>query len=199
MDDNYSDIGAGTNELTEDDKALLLGIDKAWKEFTVGMQEAKTIIQKTQMDFKSGMEERMEEFKKEADQNLANFIDNAPNTLTAAFEADGNKKAFEVIRRFQQECMSLRQREQKMQFGLEIFQIEPGKYDQLAEVEKKNKSLEEIWTIKSKWDSEWNEWKQVNFYDMNIRQMEDKAMDIQYMVTSLPKEDKKIPVTEAVM
>jgi hypothetical protein len=33
MDDNYSDIGTGTFELTEQDKADLAGIDEAWKKF----------------------------------------------------------------------------------------------------------------------------------------------------------------------
>ena len=46
MDDNYSDIGTGIFELTEKDKADLLSIDQAWKNFTLGMNDAKEVIRK---------------------------------------------------------------------------------------------------------------------------------------------------------
>ena len=57
MDDNYSDIGTGTFELTESDKLSLLGIDQAWKDFQLGMNDAKDVIRKCQADFKATMEE----------------------------------------------------------------------------------------------------------------------------------------------
>ena len=52
MDDNYSDIGTGMFELTEKDKADLANIDQAWKNFQLGMNEAKDVIRKCLTDFK---------------------------------------------------------------------------------------------------------------------------------------------------
>ena len=57
MDDNYSDIGTGTFELTETDKADLVNIDNAWKNFQLGMNEAKDVLRKCQTDFKQQQEE----------------------------------------------------------------------------------------------------------------------------------------------
>ena len=83
--------------------------------------------------------------------------------MTREFEMENNKKAFDSIQFFSQECKQLRDREEQMQFGLEIFNIEATKYIELAKVEKHNASLHSIWTIKQEWDNEWNTWKEVNF------------------------------------
>jgi len=42
QDDSFSDIG--NVELTEQDKSSLAGLDHAWKQFTLGMNEAKQNI-----------------------------------------------------------------------------------------------------------------------------------------------------------
>ena len=46
MDDNYSDIGTGTFELTDQDKVDLGNIDNAWKTFQIGMKEAHDVIRR---------------------------------------------------------------------------------------------------------------------------------------------------------
>ena len=57
MDDNFSDIGTGTHELTDEDKIKLANIDTEWKNFTLGMNEAKDVLRKCYNDFKVSMEE----------------------------------------------------------------------------------------------------------------------------------------------
>ena len=95
MDDNYSDIGTGTFELTEKDKADLLSIDQAWKNFQLGMNDAKDVIRKGLADFKATMEEQIDEFKREVTENRENFKRSAPFVITKEFEMDLNKKAFD--------------------------------------------------------------------------------------------------------
>lgn len=93
MDDNNND----GIELTDEDKAALESLDRAWKDFEIGMLEAKTIIGKTYQDFKASMEEDIEEFRKKVDENKENFRKMAPLEVKPEFEADGNKVAFETI------------------------------------------------------------------------------------------------------
>ena len=95
MDDNYSDIGTGTFELTEQDKMDLAGIDQAWKNFQLGMNEAKDVIRKCLADFKATMEEKIDEFKREVTENREMFKKNAPFLITKDFEQENNKKAFD--------------------------------------------------------------------------------------------------------
>ena len=93
MDENAVDIG--NVELTDEDKNALQSLDKAWKDFEIGMMEAKSIIQKTFQEFKQTMEDEIDEFKKFVEENLVNFKKMAPFMVTPEFEQNGNKKAFE--------------------------------------------------------------------------------------------------------
>ena len=178
MDDNYSDIGQGNFELTEDDKMSLQNIGKAWERFQLGMSEAKDVLRKCHTDFKQQQEENIDEFKREVTENRENFKRNAPFQITKENEAENNKKAFEMIQFYHKECKSLRQREESMQFGLEIFMIEPTNYVDLALVEKENAMLNKIWEIKQEWDHQWDRWKVINFRDLNIKEMEEEAGEI---------------------
>ena len=158
MDDNSSDIATGPdNELTEQDKEDLASLDQAWKNFLMGMNEAKDVIRKCLQDFKAGMEERIDEFKHQVTENRESFKKAAPFVITKEFEASSNGEAFELIEHFNRECRALRGREEAMQFGLEIFAIEATKYVELALVEQENASLLNIWSIKQEWDRERSE------------------------------------------
>ena len=83
-----------------------------------------------------------------------------------------------------------------MQFGLEIFMIEPTNYVDLAVVEKENASLLKMWSIKQEWDNEWDKWKVINFKDLDVKGMEEVASEIKFKVESLTKEEKKWKVFE---
>lgn len=152
MDDNYSDLAAGINELTEQDKIDLINIDQSWKTFQLGMNEAKDVLRRCHAEFKSGMEQKIEDYKNEVKDNKESFNSQAPKAVTVEFTAENNKLAFEKIMQFQQQCKSLREREEDMQFGLDIFNIERTQYVELAQVERENESLLKLWNIKQKWD-----------------------------------------------
>lgn len=64
-----------------------------------------------------------------------------------------------------------------MKFGLEIFDIEPMSYPELSIVEKEMSLLYEIWTVKENWDNEYNNWRTIKFYELNIDEMDDKAVE----------------------
>jgi hypothetical protein len=66
-----------------------------------------------------------------------------------------------------------------MKFGLEIFDIEPTAYPEVALVEKEIVQLTEIWEVKRDWDQQWDEWKDVGFYELDFEAMDDVAHDFQ--------------------
>lgn len=44
MDEQYSDLGTGSYEMTDADKDQLANLDQEWKNFLLGMAEAKNVI-----------------------------------------------------------------------------------------------------------------------------------------------------------
>lgn len=64
-----------------------------------------------------------------------------------------------------------------MKFGLDIFEIEPVQYHELAFVEREMNQLGDIWTLKEQWDGEWDAWKVVSFYELLMDDMDDRAVE----------------------
>jgi len=72
-------------------------------------------------------------------------------------------KAFEKLQEFKANTIDLREREESMKFGLEIFDIEPIHYPELQIVEREISLLSSIWEVKDEWDKKWEEVKEIRF------------------------------------
>jgi hypothetical protein len=83
--------------------------------------------------------------------------------------------------------------------SLDIFGIEPTKYDTLEKVKKENSALHKIWSIKQNWDNEWDGWKDVYYKDLPLQEMDEKAGEVQLALSGLPKEERKWKVTEFIL
>jgi len=64
----------------------------------------------------------------------------------------------------------------------------------LASVESENSLLTQIWNIKRDWDSEWNEWKDINFYRLNCEDLDDRANDYFARLKNMDKAVKSWPI-----
>ena len=69
------------------------------------------------------MDSTIEDFKKEVLDNRQNFRQNAPFSVEKTYEFD-NTKPLEKVTEFTNACFDLRQKEEDMKPGLEIFEYE---------------------------------------------------------------------------
>jgi hypothetical protein len=60
-------------ELSDEDKAKLESLDDAWSKFNDGLDEANLIIQKCYQQLKTEVDNSIEDFKKECQDNKKNF------------------------------------------------------------------------------------------------------------------------------
>lgn len=146
--------------LTEEDKQRLAGLEDAWTKFNEGLSEAYGIINKSYINLKTEVDHSIEDFKKEVQENKRNFQQYAPYAVDKNMD---NVKAKEKLLEFKATTKELREKEEEMKFGLDIFEIEPIVYHELALVEKEMAQLFEIWGVKEEWDGEWDSWKVVSF------------------------------------
>lgn len=63
----------GLTELSDEDKLKLEGLDDAWLRFNEGLDEANHIIQKCYAQLKTEVDNSIEDFKKECQDNKNNF------------------------------------------------------------------------------------------------------------------------------
>jgi dynein heavy chain len=75
-----------------------------------------------------------------------------------------------------------------MKFGLEIFDIEPMIYPEVTLVEKEITQLTEIWELKNEWDKQWENWKETNFKDLEIDEMDNVALDYKERYVAFDKD-----------
>jgi len=94
-------------------------------------------------------------------------------------------KAFASLQEFKATTAELRATEEAMKFGLEIFDIEPASYPEVARVEDEIAQLTEIWEIKNDWDKQWEVFKELKFYDLEMEKMDNDAEDFQDKVKGL--------------
>lgn len=174
-----NDIGI---EMSDEDKIKLEGLDDAWNKFNEGLDDANIIIQKCYAQLKTEVDNSIEDFKKECQDNKKRFANEAPYHID---KFDDNMKAFERLQEFKSTTTDLRASEEAMKFGLEIFDIEPATYPELARVEDEIAQLTDIWEIKNDWDKQWEIFKEIKFYDLQMDQMDNDAEDFQDKVKAL--------------
>jgi dynein heavy chain len=178
----------GLTELSDEDKAKLDGLDQAWLDFNTGLEEANAIIQRCYQQLKTEVDNSIEDFKKECQDNKKNFQLQAPYNVDKNMD---NMKAFEKLQEFKIHTAELRATEEAMKFGLEIFDIEAMAYPEVSLVEKEISQLTEIWEVKNEWNKQWDAWKDIRFYDLNIEEMEDVAVDYQEKYRKFDKDVKE--------
>jgi hypothetical protein len=79
------------------------------------------------------MDHTIDDFKKEVQENKKNFQQQAPYAVDKNTD---NAKAKEKLLEFKMITKELREKEEDMKFGLDIFDIEPMAYPELTLVEK---------------------------------------------------------------
>jgi len=82
----------------------------------------------------------------------------------------------------------LRSNEEEMKFGLEIFDIDPQTYPELTLVEKEIGLLTDCWEIKNEWDKQWEQWKDIQFYQLDIDDMEDSSIQYKRKINDFEKD-----------
>jgi len=75
--DNDNERGGGNIvviDINDEDKEKLAGLDQAWEDFKVGLEEANVIIKKSYATLKSEMNNTLDDFKKEVQEKRKEFL-----------------------------------------------------------------------------------------------------------------------------
>jgi hypothetical protein len=125
------------------------------------------------------MESSIADLKGDVGENLKNFNRECPRALENKnqyhADLDENRRAMDKISEFRLQCNELRKREEDMVSGLEIFDIIPDNYNELKTVETQNENLNQLWSIKQEWDDQWMEWKDIQFYALEVKDIQEGA------------------------
>jgi dynein heavy chain len=190
-DENNND--SNITELTEEEKMKLATLDEEWQKFQKGLTDANAIIMKNYQEHKTEMDNTLDDYKKEVIENKNNFKQTAPFSVEKGMETE-NERALTRLEEFKIACQELKQKEEDLKPGLDIFQYEAQNYPELKQVETENQLLTDVWELKAEFDNYWNEQKVIQFRDVNFVDIEQEVTDYYNKLNKMPKEIKSWPV-----
>jgi len=120
------------HQLTEQEHLRLKNVYEAWDNFEKSLHDGKIMLSKIQKKLKQGVDEDTDDFRKAVEDNKKHFQENAPYVC----DKIENSEAREKIRDHKKLTCELREREEEMKFGLDIFNIDHPVYPELSFVEK---------------------------------------------------------------
>jgi len=128
--DDANNDAASATELSEDEKLKLSTLDEEWNKFQKGLTDANGIIMKNYQEHKLEMDNTLDDYKKEVIENKSQFKQTAPFAVEKGMETE-NERALAKLEEFKQACQELKQKEDDMKPGLDIFQYEAQNYPEL--------------------------------------------------------------------
>jgi dynein heavy chain len=93
---------------------------------------------------------------------------------------------------FKEQVRSLRNKENSMKFGFNLFGMNPPPNADLDFMEKEIENLEKAWGLKDEWDSEWlNEISKIKFSEFDKDALDDKVEEYNLKINAFSREMKK--------
>jgi dynein heavy chain len=172
------------HQLTEQEHNKLRLIHDEWAKFEEALAEGAQVLAKSQKQLRQEVDSQVEDFRRSVEENKKQFQENAPYSS----DKTENTRAKEKIQEYKLLTNDLRDREDKMKFGLDIFKIDHPVYPELSFVEKESGLLEKIWKVKEDWDKEWDKWKESGFKELNVKSMDDRAGEFQDIIRNVDRE-----------
>jgi len=181
------------HQLTELEHNRLRTIHDEWNKFEEALAEGAQVLSKSQKQLRQEVDSQVDDFRRAVEENKKHFQENAPYSSDKV----DNASAKDSIQEHKLLTKDLRDREEKMKFGLDIFKIDHPVYPELSFVEKECNLLEQIWGIKEAWDREWEAWKSCKFKELDIQDMDDKAGEFQDQIKNVDRETRSWGVYDA--
>ncbi|CAL1538804.1 unnamed protein product [Lymnaea stagnalis] len=152
---------------------MLLHLPNLWEQFQQTLVESENMLKKHKERFKTGLLQQAEDFKKQAAELLKDFETNGPFTSSIK-TAD----ALSAIEQVYSQMETLKEQEQVIRKGLNIFKIEQPPSKDIAALEKDLENLKAVWDLTKDWETNWDNWKSGNFTELETSEMENVSVNL---------------------
>lgn len=159
--------------IPDEELNLRTNLQLNWTKFISQLEEIEEMHQSTKQLLKHELEESLKHFAIQAKELRQYAVENLPYGREITIES-----AFETIKKIEERVLAMREKESKLQKGLNIFHIQPEEYKDLIDTEKDLENLKKIWTMTQEWNTNWNIWKFGKF-----RELDSTSMDLYAQTT----------------
>ncbi|XP_059156869.1 dynein axonemal heavy chain 2-like isoform X2 [Physella acuta] len=152
---------------------LLQQLPTQWDEFKQTLTDSETMLKKHKERFKAGLLSQAEEFKKQAAELMKEFETSGPFTSTIKTD-----DALSAIANVYAAMDALKEQEQVIRRGLNIFKIEQPPSKDIGALEKDLENIKAVWELTKEWETNWDTWKSGKFSDLETSEMENNSVNL---------------------
>ncbi|EDV25795.1 uncharacterized protein TRIADDRAFT_23475 [Trichoplax adhaerens] len=172
-------------EVPADVQKMLNDLNGEWVSFQQCLMDSDIMLKKHKEKFKAGLLHSSDEFKRSILNLRDEFNNKGPFLSTVVIET-----ALEILSKFHDQLLALKEQESMIKHGLSIFKIEHPPSKELANLEKDVDQLEQIWTHTKEWEELWSNWKNEIFMELVTESMEYTSQSLLKKVNKLCRELK---------
>lgn len=188
----YNTLFKNDVQIKEEEMQQLTTLDTSFQEFSDFVHDAEKMLDKSKVSMKRDLEVQMDSYGSQMTELRANSQIELPfsSEIKAA-------DAMAMIESYKQKIAKARERESSLATGLAIFGIPSSEHKDLTSLARDVDFLSQIWTITIEWQANWDSWKNGQFQDLNVEEMEAVAGNYSKKVGKLGRDIKRWKVWES--
>ncbi|GCB75014.1 hypothetical protein scyTo_0020306, partial [Scyliorhinus torazame] len=158
-------------QIEESVQQRLESMNGEWINFQQAIVESEVMLKKQKEKFRSGLIHSAEELKKKTHSCIEDFNSRGPFSSSVNTDA-----ALALIGELRNNLNLLKQEEETIRNGLNVFKIDQPLSKELQNLEKDLDFLQQAWEVTKQWEESWAEWKGGKFSSLQTQLMENTAM-----------------------
>lgn len=176
----------------EEEMVMLTGLESAFDSFLEMLHDADRMLDKSKVTMKRELENQMESYGSQM-----NEIRSASQLELPFSNEKTPKDAVSIIESYKSKIAKAKEREAALATGLAIFGIPAVEHKDLTSLIRDVDFLSQIWTITIEWKDYWDLWKNGQFNDLKVEEMENVVGGYTKKVGRLGRDIKRWKVWEA--
>ncbi len=176
----------------EDELEMLSGVDDAFAEHKSMLFDAEKMLDKGKVTMKRDLEQQMDYYSTQMEETRGASKSELPYSSEKSVE-----EALAIIETYKGKAAKARLREEQLAKGLSIFAIKSNEHADLAALQKDLDFLDQIWGISIEWAKQWDDWKNGQFAELQVEDLDLVAGNFTKRVGKLGRDIRKWRVWEA--
>ena len=189
-----------TNRPNEELFKQVEDLEKRKDVYTALLEDSKKILNDARNKLSSQVAEQEKKFIDDVDEMQRNFLGQIPDKLECKLQEEIEKtyEAQKILKKYADQCAKLEEEEKSVTKGInlfwDIFHKSPQSNKTLLDVKDQIKELNKIWNIKAAMNEIVKRWRETQFYEFNLDEMEKERMQIENRLRNECKELTKKPI-----
>jgi dynein heavy chain len=189
----YATLAKFEVTVKEDELVRLGGLESAFEDYAIMISDAEKALDKAKVGMKRDLEIQMDGYSNQ----MSDLKTASQQELPFSNENRTPEEALAIIKAYKTKIEKAKEKENSLSNGFAIFAMQTSEHKDLSAVIRDVNFLTEIWEVTIDWNGNWDTWKNGQFQELNVEEMENVAGNFSKKVGKLGRDIKKWKVWES--